>query len=42
MKKNIGNIHQPLETGNIRKSEESINDNISHDSEEYRKWKEGN
>ena len=40
-KETIRNIHQSLETVNMRKSEESINDNISHDSEEYRKWKEG-
>ena len=38
---NFNNIHQPLETENINKSEESINNHISHDSEEYRKWKEG-
>ena len=38
---NFNNIHQFLETENIRKSEEIIGNNISHDSEEYRKWKEG-
>ena len=38
---NFNNIHQSLETENIHKSEESINHHISHDSEEYRKWKEG-
>ena len=35
------NIDQPPESENIHKSEESINNPISHDSEEYRKWKEG-
>ena len=38
---NFNKIHQPIETENIRKSKESINNHISHDTEEYRRWKEG-